>query len=287
MLSSQHLTGSRTNQAAQDLAIMLAAQRHLTLIGLHVIVPDLVDMTGIGPAGFTGTGYVNPAEYELEAQALTSKRQAAQELLKDFMARCEQARVGCVPLSETGGVTEDILRWAHDAHAIWLSREGLHAGSTTWFSSFEQVVRHSSVPVWIAHEGAQVTQRVTVAYDGHPQALGALDVAASLSREWSLPLELLVVSEGRSTGVNEGTMHDAQAILEAFGHSANAASLAEGHPAELLSAATGPDRLLVMGTHSHGTFLGFRRGHTVDDVLRDAQGSVLLCPKEVQEREDD
>ena len=143
------------------------------------------------------------------------------------------------------------------------------------------------MPVWIAHEGASPPQRLTVAYDGHPQALGALDVAASLSRQWSLPLNLLVVSEGRRMGVDEGTLHDAQAILEAFEVQPDTATLKEGHPAEVLTQATAPETLLIMGTHSHGTFLGFRRGHTVDDVLRDAQGSVLLCPRETQEHEDD
>lgn len=58
-----------------------------------------------------------------------------------FTARCGRAGVAYVPPSESGGAAEDIVRWAHDADVIWLSRGGLHGGRTTWLSTSEHMVR--------------------------------------------------------------------------------------------------------------------------------------------------
>lgn len=280
------VTDSASNLDALDQAIDLAARHHLTLMGVNVLLPGLVDAPGIGPAGYMGTGYVSPAEYELDAQALQYKERAQQEMLADFQSRCRARGVACVPIRDAGSPADDLLRCAEDADLIWLSREGLHEGHTTWFSTFEPVVRRSPVPVWLTHAGAQAPRRLTVAFDGHPQAVDALRVAARLSRQWDLPLDLLVVHDGQQKGMDEGTLHDAGAMMEAFDRSPDTASLVAGHPATVLAGATGPDTLLVMGTHSHGTFLGFRRGHTVDDVLQGARGPVVLCPADVRGQRD-
>ncbi|OLV17825.1 hypothetical protein BOO71_0007624 [Deinococcus marmoris] len=268
------------NHAALDAAIALAARYHLTLIGLHVMVPDMVDMTGIGPAGTMGTGYVAPAEYALDAQATQIKRQANETLLADFQQRCAQAGVDCEPTSEVDNAAKDIVYRAQHSDLLWLSREGLHAGQTTWFSNFEHVVRESPIPVWVGGANQALPQRLTVAYDGHAQASGALEVAASLSRAWRLPLDLLVIHEGLDDRQAQTTLRDAQAKLKALHSPPERAQVGAGHPTAALIQVTAPDALLVMGTHSHQPFLGFRRGHTVDDVLLSAQGPVLLCPKD-------
>lgn len=123
-------------------------------------------------------------------------------------------------------------------------------------------------------------QRLTVAYNGHAQARGALDMAAGLALAWHLPLELLVIHQGQDNQAAQAILSDAQAVLEAAGCQPASAQMSTGNPARVLVEASGPATLLVMGTHSHHTFLGFRRGHTVDDVLLGARGAVVLCPKE-------
>lgn len=201
-------------------------------------------------------------------ETLELQRHAQQALLAAFSARS-------VARGETGTAAEAIVHAALQENAVWLSREGLHPGRTVWESTFETVVRHSSVPVWVCADQAQIPERIVIAYDAQRRARDALAVATTLSLEWSLPLEVRVVSN-EDTNAQEA-LWEARLTLDARGVSARMNAV-QGDAGLALQAVADPDVLLVMGTHSHGTFLGFRQGHTVDTVLLGANGPVLLCP---------
>lgn len=276
------LTHRPANRLALEAALALAAHQGLTLVGLHVLVPQPAPVDSYGMSGMSGS--LDPLAGWSQMEAITGQQRQQRAVLEEFSERCETLGVAYEALGDVDSAAEDIVRHAQDADAVWLSRAGLHAGPTTWGSTFEAVLRHSPVPVWVAHEEAVIPTLLTVAADGPSQSLGALDVAATLSESWQLPLNLLMVTEGPLTALDEGVLHDTQATLDAFGHRPDNAVLSSGEPAEVLAQTTAPDSLLVMGTHSHRTFLGFRRGHTVDALLRGARGSVLLCPHQVRAR---
>lgn len=93
---------------------------------------------------------------------------------------------------------------------------------------------------------------------------------------WGLPLDLLVVREaGRA---DEHTLGRAQAALHELGVDPAVARLGDGDPARTIAALAVPEALVVMGTHGHGTFLSLRFGRTVDGVVQEARGSLLICP---------
>ncbi|MFC3832916.1 MULTISPECIES: universal stress protein [Deinococcus] len=270
------LTHSPTNRVALEAALSLAAHHGLTLIGLHVLVPQPAPVDSYGMAGMAGS--LDPLASWSQMEAITGQQRAQRAVLEEFSERCETLGVAYEALGDVDSAAEDIVRHAQSADMVWLSRGGLHAGHTTWGSTFEDVIHRSPVPVWVAHEDAVLPTRLTVATDGQPQALGTLDVAATLAEGWTLPLELRVVAEGPATAMDELSLHDAQAALDAFGHRPDHAVLSVGEPAQVLAQTTAPDSLLVMGAHSHRSFLGLRRGRTVDALLQGACGSVLLCP---------
>lgn len=141
---------------------------------------------------------------------------------------------------------------------------------------FEHLTRHSPVPVWVVPDSARCPVRLTVAYDGHPRALEAAKLAAALSRQWQLPLGVLVISEGRE--VDERDVRYALEELYVRGVHESGVFYEQGPPAALLTRHAEPDGLLVMGSHGHSAPLGLAIGNTVDQVLGTARGSVLLCP---------
>lgn len=251
---------------AVQTALRLAARYDLTLTGLHVIVPDTLPPETLGDPG-VGTP-LDPTLMQFNDETLELQRHAQQALLAAFSARS-------VARGETGTAAEAIVHAALQENAVWLSREGLHPGRTVWESTFETVVRHSSVPVWVCADQAQIPERIVIAYDAQRRARDALAVATTLSLEWSLPLEVRVVSN-EDTNAQEA-LREARLTLDARGVSARMNAV-QGDAGLALQAVADPDVLLVMGTHSHGTFLGFRQGHTVDTVLLGANGPVLLCP---------
>ena len=268
------MTGTTADGAAEQTALRLAARYDLTLTGLHVIVPDTLPPETLGDPG-VGTP-LDPTLMQFNDETLELQRHAQQALLAAFSARCAAAGVRSVARGETGTAAEAIVHAALEENAVWLSREGLHPGRTVWNSTFEAVVRHSPVPVWVCADQAQIPERIVIAYDAQRRARDALAVATTLSLEWSLPLEVLIASS-EDTGFQE-VIQNARLELTAHGVPAALVNTAHGDPGAVLVGATAPGTLLVMGTHSQGTFLGFRRGHTVDTVLLGASGHILLCP---------
>lgn len=165
---------------------------------------------------------------------------------------------------------------AQQQDAVMLSASGRAGGRWVGHNVFEHLTRHSPVPVWVVPDSARCPVRLTVAYDGHPRALEAAKLAAALSRQWQLPLGVLVISEGRE--VDERDVR--YALEELYVRSVHESGVfyEQGPPAALLPRHAEPDGLLVMGSHGHSAPLGLAIGNTVDQVLGTARGSVLLCP---------
>jgi len=158
--------------------------------------------------------------------------------------------------------------------AAWVPGADSPLGFLT--STFYAVLRHTVRPVWVARPGDQVPQDLIVAFHGQRKAFHAVAQAAVLARAWKLPVDILVVGDSQDI-----TDHDAliaRGELLARRVSDRSTFYEQGGAEERLISVTSPTRLLVMGGAGDGPFFGFAVSPVVRDVLRGAQGPVLLCP---------
>jgi nucleotide-binding universal stress UspA family protein len=119
-------------------------------------------------------------------------------------------------------------------------------------------------------------ERVLLAYDGSPKAREALFLATYLAGEWKLSLAVITVFEGDST--TPETLADAWQYLE--GHGVEATYIKGTGPVvqEIVISADEQDcDLILMGGYGQQPPFGSELGSTVDQVLRAARKSVLIC----------
>lgn len=264
--------GGRSAMLGLEQAVMIA-QRHSGVIhGVLVFdpAPYLSDplLSDLG-AGMPSAP-LNP-DQSMQIQLLQTAENQAKDALVRLEQRCAAAGVKALARLEQGSVGQTLLLQTRSAELVVLARlADQPLGAVT-----DLLVRRSLAPVWLGLE-ARTPQRVVLAYDGGQRAEDALRVAAGVAVGWKLPLDLLVVREaGRA---DEHTLGRAQAALHELGVDPSVARLGDGDPARTIAALAVPEALVVMGTHGHGTFLGLRFGRTVDGVVQEARGSLLICP---------
>ncbi|MCL6525708.1 MAG: universal stress protein [Thermaceae bacterium] len=266
--------GGESAQMALEQAILIA-QRHGGIIhGLNVFDPApyqseplLMDLGDGLPTSPIGPSLSN------EAHLLKIAEGRAKESLEHLEQRCQEAGVRYRTQLVLGAVAAQVLEAAHQADLMVLARP---AGTPKLQALVDTWVRQSPVPVWLTVGAPAEPQQVVLAYDGGIRAADALQVAARLAQAWKLPLGLWVVREEGQ--VDETTLQQAQGLIHELGTDFASAQLVEGQPDQVLVSLTGPNQLLVIGTHGHGHFLGLRFGHTVDAVVQGAIGALLICP---------
>ncbi|GHF61607.1 hypothetical protein HNQ07_004182 [Deinococcus metalli] len=250
------LDDSPASQGALNGALAVAAQRHFTVVGQPISVLKTTEPAGV------------PAD----------RGEQNDPLLHDFAVRCDAWQVNyqsCTKSDLTSGTLRSALQDSA-IDAIWLPQFG-SSPERPGRSTLPAALLHASpIMVWVSHPASVPPTHLTVAYDGDPHAQEALMVAASLALNWSLPLHLdLITPHGlpRPGTLDLAATHDRLAVL---GRAPTTEQHCVGPAAPHLTRATGPDTLLILGTHWPPAWPWHTA--TVDSVLGAAGGSVLVCP---------
>ncbi|GHF61561.1 hypothetical protein GCM10017781_42160 [Deinococcus metalli] len=201
-------------------------------------------------------------------------------LLHDFALHCAAWHVSHEVRPEpdfTVGTLRSHLQEA-GVDAVWLPKVDPPTGRPEALPLLAALVHASPVMVWVSHPASVLPTHLTVAYDGNPHTQEALMVAASLAQSWSLPLHLRLITAQQVPPPGALCLAETSDRLASLGRAPTTAERYVGSAATALSSATGPDTLLIMGTHWPQDRQWAWRDTTMDVVLQAAAGSVLVCP---------
>jgi len=253
-------------------AVAMAKQYGATLHGLHVVDIKLLE----GPflrdiSASLGTApYVN---HQGNIAMILEER--GKTAIEAFRAACEDAGVACETSQATGIVARCILEKSELADLIVMGRGGEH---TEWLdglvgSTTEAVIRRANHPVLVTATDTPGTTRFLVAYDGSHNANRAIQAAAGISADWSMPFHVLIVSERKG----EALRVQARAYLETHALEVDYI-LKQGDPSEVIVAYAEECAadLLVMGAYGHTKVRELVVGSTTAYAINHAPCPLLL-----------
>jgi nucleotide-binding universal stress UspA family protein len=178
---------------------------------------------------------------------------------------------------ERGRVVERIVAAAEKASLLVLGKTGCRGERDGMLgSNTELVLQRTHKPVLLTPDGFEPPGSVLVAYRGTGPDRVGLKIGLDLSQVLGLPLFVLTVEEEaeRCEGIWSGAR---QAMPDL-----DAAAFFEqgcGEVAETIIERAGPRTLLVMGAYGHTRLYRFVLGSVTQEVMRAAEGPVLLCGK--------
>jgi nucleotide-binding universal stress UspA family protein len=181
-----------------------------------------------------------------------------------------------------GRVIDSILNAAQRASVVVLGKRGHQPEAGELLGpNTELVVRGTHKPVLLTPDHHVKPKRILLAYAG--KGLGPLLLAtgAAMAVLFKAPLEVLTVDDqpARLARIQE------QARFELANINPNAGSISfrtdAGDPATAIAHQTTIDTLLVMGAYGHSRLYRMTLGSVTEQVIRQANGPVLLTGKHV------
>ncbi|MCP4141221.1 MAG: universal stress protein [Chloroflexi bacterium] len=235
--------------AALDQALDIAAHEKSQIHGLHIVDNE----TDLSP------------EKETEIRSL-------------FEEKCQDAAVNTGLRFKQGNVTQTLrkdARWV-DLVILSLTHPPGPRPLNRLISGFSQLVRRCSRPILAVPQNAKKISHILLAYDDSNASKEALYVAAHLSKDWKMPLNLLSVQEDEKKAI---TPSYAQEYLEEKKIQANFINRQGEAAEEILKEAKKQDtNLIIMGSYGYNNpIMEVALGSTVDEVLRNSENSVLIC----------
>lgn len=243
------IRGDPGGWVALDHGLEIARLEEGTLQGLHVIDPNLE----------------GDEDYQEQIRAL-------------FQQRCEGQGGGCGLAFEVGTVADWISKRAYwsDLVVVHLQHPPGVRPLERLGSGIRSLLQRSGRPVWAVPSGAAFPQRALLAYDGSSTGREALYVATYLAGRWGLPLTVVTVGEGDR--VEAEVLREAVGYLHLRGVDPKAEYL-EGNPATKIVEIADRDQcdLIIMGAYTSSPLVEIVVGGDVDEVLRRAGRTVLIC----------
>ncbi|GMW00662.1 MAG: hypothetical protein AMXMBFR84_17990 [Candidatus Hydrogenedentota bacterium] len=264
--------GSDRATTAIRYATAVAKQYGAKIHGLHVVDVRLLEGPILRDVS-ASLGTAPYANYQGNISMILEERgKAALEVVRKA---CEEQGVPVELHLETGLVVRTIVESATLTDLVILARSGEHSewlegvlGSTT-----SSVVRRSERPVLITGIETPGRNAFLLAYDGSSHARRALQIAADVSRDWSVPLHLLLVGEDHATV----WLDEAKSYLDPHGVSFEY-TVRNGDPSETIvehAREIGAD-LLIMGAFGHSKVREWVVGSTTAYVMNKVHCPVLL-----------
>lgn len=194
-----------------------------------------------------------------------------------FYWRCGEVDVPGRFATDAGPVAKTLCsraRWS-DLLIVNLAHRPGASPLERWTSGFRKLVQRCSRPILAVPDQVTELAHPLLIFDGSPQALEALYVAAYMADEWRTPLDVLTVESGARETQNSETVNEYLA-----GHSISAKFLSESEleATTILSRANelGND-LLVIGTLDTNPLVGAVAGSALTDFLANTNLPVLIC----------
>jgi len=216
------------------------------------------------------------AELDEQQAKLSLKRGRA--ILEDGAARLREDGVEkVVPVLRHGDLVEELALLEHEADLIVIGKRGeaadfakLHLGS-----NLERVVRASARPVLVAARAFRPIERFTLAFDGGPSAVRALEHITKSPVFRGLKCHLLTIGE-EMPDLRE-MLEGAEAMLREAGFEVEA-EIVPGQPEKVICEQTKAREtgLLVMGAYGHSRIRSMIIGSTTTAMVQGCQLPVML-----------
>ena len=202
----------------------------------------------------------------------------ADALLQRFAQCCDESQVPWKFREEIGPASGDLYAntGGYDLVVLRQDTEEARRQDEMLGTQIQGVIRRVACPVLVLSEQKPKLSRALLAYDGSSYAEEALFVAAHLAQAWNVALTVVTVEESPRT--SSATLDAALAYLKQIGISARG-FFKGGDPAEtiLKTASEQGCDLILLGDTGYSPFVELFVRSTVDRVLRETEGSVLVC----------
>ncbi len=271
--------GSVYSGSVCDHAAWVARRMGAEVVLLHVIGRREArrgDLSGSIGLGARTKLMQELAELDEQQAKLSLKRGWA--ILEDGAARLREDGVEkVVTVLRHGDLVEELALLEREADLIVIGKRGeaadfakLHLGS-----NLERVVRASERPVLVAARAFRPIERFTLAFDGGPSAVRALEHIAGGSVFRGLKCHLLTI--GEETPDLREMLEGAEAMLREAGFEVEA-EIVSGQPEKVICEQTRAREtgLLVMGAYGHSRIRSMIIGSTTTAMVQGCQLPVML-----------
>lgn len=267
--------GSPGGDIAREYAMDLGRRLDARLEAVHVVDARMLEFPLLAPpAGVIGW---NPTAVNELQQALRTR---GETVLRDTVARAEQAGMPVVATLEFGHPAQVLADIQSRTELVVLGRQGEHAKTAPDLpgSTMERFVRRAERPCLVTPGTFQPIAKMLVAADGSPSAGRAVREAVELANALPVPLVILTVADSESDLARAQQINlEAHTIARAH-HCAAAALVAVGAPATriLEKAEETGCNLVVIGSHGHGWIYDRLIGSAAAHVVSSGRLPVLL-----------
>ncbi len=266
--------GSPAAQSAASLAIQIARSQQLQIRGVYV--EEAAAVLDPYPSYEGAWGNIEyPASHR---ELLNQAEERGQLVLLWLHSQCRAAHVEVTTSLALGSVTAIVLEEATTAAVLAMGRRGWEHGASAerLGRHFRAIAHQIRQPLLVGGESVRPIERVLVAYNQSDRAQLALSWAALLHR--TLPAEVLVLMVQEDNGASQlradmVRSRCAQRDLTQY------ALLHRSGPADaeiVAAAAEHHSDLIIMGSYSHGAWLEWLIGSTVEQVLCHTPLPLLL-----------
>ena len=267
--------GSAQGGVALDYGLYMAPKFETVIAGLHVIDIYLIQ----GPVLTDVSGAVGMPPYDGFFEAVeTTLHEKADLILKDFEARCKQARTPCSVKKGIGKIPDVIVEEAAGADWIVMAKKGEHfhlKEGGLLGSVAEAVIRKSGKPVMVTPEHFVEIESMALAYDGSEPAKKALDLSLRVSERANWPLTALIITDSQDRAAElTGQIEDAAQPLTVDCEVVIAAGKEVDEMLGFIS--EGAVELMVMGAYGHNRLRHLLLGSTTSQIVAKSPIPVLL-----------
>ncbi|HDQ03231.1 MAG TPA: universal stress protein [Deltaproteobacteria bacterium] len=269
------IDGSPNSFTALEYGIYIARKLEASLNGLYVLDVNLIQ----GPMLTDISGSVGMPPYDGFFEAIeTSLKEKADFILKDFSARCQQARINCEVKSPIGKISQTIIEEAQSADMILMAKKGEHfhlKEGGLLGSVAEAVVRNAGKPVMVTPENFVEIESMGIAYDGSEPAKKALELALNLSVNTAWPVTAVIISTDPQKA--SARAQETENIIDSNDADCAIITLPGKETEELINyIKEGAVELMVMGAFGHNRLRTLFMGSTTSQVIQKSPVPVLL-----------
>lgn len=199
------------------------------------------------------------------------------QIQTNFDMVCEDAGVRTGLRFKQGNITQTLIneaRWV-DLVVVSLKYPPGPQIIHRLTSGISQLIRSCPRPILAVPYGTKPFTRVLLAYDDSPGSREALYIATHISKTWRMPLTVVSV-EAEKDDVD--ILSYARSYLaDVKVHAKYVEKQGETAPQILQVARDNACDLIIMGSYGHNPILEVAFGSTVNVVLRNFDGAVLIC----------
>lgn len=248
-----------------DIHVLHAIEHHET--------PPTDDLSG--NLGFSANAELLEELTRLDESRYRVARLRGKAILQDAENEMGGSRV--TTTQRHGSLVDTVTEFEGESDLIVLGKRGEHADFAKGHigSNLERVIRSAKIPVLVAAREFRAVRSFTVAFDGGPSVLKAIDYLCNHPLLKDAGCHLVAI--GKTDSDLARSLESASTALKGAGYTVDA-QLLPGNPEDVISAKvrdSGSD-LLVMGAYGHSRIREFILGSTTTELIRTCHVPVLL-----------